>query len=104
VIKHAGQARTSVRLDLTETELVVDVADTERPAPGGRLIPVPPAVPSGTGRGLMGLRERIAIYGGELDAAPRPGGGWRVRARFPVEPLRTGPGYPAIATPAESTP
>ena len=93
VIKHAGQARTSVRLDLSETELVVDVADAGRPAPTGRPIPVPPAVPSGGGRGLMGLRERIAIYGGELDAAPRPGGGWRVRARFPLEPAEAGHRY-----------
>jgi hypothetical protein len=40
------------------------------------------------GRGLIGLRERIGLYGGELDAGPRPGGGWRVRARIPLEGLR----------------
>jgi signal transduction histidine kinase len=105
VIKHAGQAPTVVRLDLTETELVVDVADTGRSSPArrqlgaGRQVLSPTAVPPGTGRGLMGLRERIAIYGGELDAAPRPGGGWRVQARFPVEPLGAGPGlaFPASA-------
>jgi len=87
VIKHAGRAPTTVRLGLSDTELMVDVADTGRPAGPGRQIAVAPtAVPSGAGRGLLGLRERIAIYGGELDAGPRPGGGWRVRARFPVEP------------------
>jgi signal transduction histidine kinase len=93
VIKHAGQAPTTVRLDLSETELVVDIADTGRLAASGRLVPVPPAVPSGAGRGLIGLRERIAIYGGELDAAPRPGGGWRLVARFPVEAAEAGSGY-----------
>jgi signal transduction histidine kinase len=93
VIKHAGKARTRVRLDLSETELVVDVADAGRPAAAGRQVPAPPAVPSGGGRGLMGLRERIALYGGELDAAPRPGGGWRVRARFPLEPAQAGRRY-----------
>jgi signal transduction histidine kinase len=93
VIKHAGQARTNVRLDRSDIDLVVDVADAGRPAPAGRQVPAPPAVPSGGGRGLIGLRERIALYGGELEAAPRPGGGWRVRAHFPVEPLSASLGY-----------
>ena len=111
VIKHAGQAPTTVRLDLSDTELVVDVADAGRPAPyrrrvppGRQVFPAPGAVPSGGGRGLLGLRERIAIYGGELDAAPRPGGGWRVRARFPVEPLRAGPDYSALPASTELRP
>ena len=35
-------------------------------------------------RRLLGLRERVAVYGGELKAAPPEGGGWRVAARLPV--------------------
>jgi len=36
------------------------------------------------GRGLLGLRERLSLYGGQLDAGPRPGGGWQVRAVVPT--------------------
>ncbi|MEU6591315.1 histidine kinase [Streptomyces sp. NPDC046881] len=39
----------------------------------------------GTGRGLLGLRERVAVYGGDLDARRRLGGGFRVRARIPLD-------------------
>jgi signal transduction histidine kinase len=83
VLKHAGKPRTTVRLDYREAELVVEVADAGRPIPAAG--PASSAVP-GSGRGLLGLRERIALYGGELGAGPRPGGGWLVRARLPVDP------------------
>jgi hypothetical protein len=46
------------------------------------------------------LRERITVYGGELDAGPRPGGGWRLAARIPLEPpvaARIPLGPPAVA-------
>jgi signal transduction histidine kinase len=78
VIKHASQARTAVRIEYRPHELLIDVADDGVAAGAGRLQP-------GDGRGLIGLRERIAIYGGDLDAGPRPGGGWRVQARIPLE-------------------
>jgi signal transduction histidine kinase len=76
VIKHAGTARAAVVLDYRPDDLLITVTDDGRPVteaggPGGR--------------GLIGLRERIGLYGGELDAGPRPGGGWRVRARIPLE-------------------
>jgi signal transduction histidine kinase len=95
VLKHAGKPKTTVRLDYAETDLVVEVADAGRPIPAAG--PGPSAVP-GSGRGLLGLRERIALYGGELDAGPRPGGGWLVRARLPIDPAAAaGPGdQPAV--------
>ena len=80
VIKHAGKPATTVSLNYGDGELVLEVADTGRP-----ILAVAPAVPAGAGRGLIGLRERIALYGGVLDARPRPGGGWIVRARFPID-------------------
>ena len=76
VIKHAGQARTAVRLDYRPDELIIDVTD-DGPAVSAR---------PGGGRGLLGLRERVSLYGGEFDAGPRPAGGWRVTARLPLEP------------------
>lgn len=81
VIKHAGKPVTTVRIDYDGGDLVVEVRDA------GRLIPAAGPVVAGAGRGLLGLRERVAIYGGDLDAGPRPGGGWLVRARIPADPL-----------------
>ena len=76
---------------------MVEVADNGRPIPAA--VPAPDAsgvsVPRGAGMGLLGLRERVALYGGELAAGPRPGGGWLVKARMPVEPAQ----IPAEATP-----
>jgi signal transduction histidine kinase len=83
VLKHGGGARAVVRLAYGERELVITVTDDGSPAGYG-----PPGPPGsrGAGRGLIGLRERLGLYGGELDAGPRPGGGWRVRAIIPLEP------------------
>ena len=81
VIKHAGKPRTSVRLDYRDGDLVVEVADAGRAMPA-----VGPILP-GAGRGLIGLRERAALYGGELAAGSAPGGGWLVRARIPADPI-----------------
>jgi signal transduction histidine kinase len=90
VLKHAGKPRTAIRLGYAEADLVVEVADAGRPIPA--VGPASSAVP-GSGRGLLGLRERIALYGGELDAGPQPGGGWLVRARLPIDPAAVaGPG------------
>lgn len=73
VIRHAGQAATAVLLEYG-TELVITVSDDGGGSSDG----------GEPGRGLLGLRERLALYGGELDAGPRPGGGWRLRACVPL--------------------
>jgi signal transduction histidine kinase len=74
-IKHAGRAPTEVvvRWDPEALELVV--SDSGRGA-------TPPA--DGGGHGLVGMRERVRVYGGELTALPRPDGGFVVRARIPL--------------------
>ena len=87
VIKHAGKPQTEVRLSYEPAAVVVEVADNGRPIPAA--VPAPDAsVPRRAGMGLLGLRERVALYGGELIAGPRPGGGWLVKARMPVEPAQ----------------
>ena len=83
VIKHAGRPPTSVRVGYRDGDVVVEVAD------GGAATPPAPAAPAaapvpGAGRGLAGLRERAELYGGKLEAGPRPGGGWLVAARIPA--------------------
>src|SRR5215472_11497610 len=88
VLKHAGPARTVVHVEYRPRELRITTSDDGRPAASS----VAYGQPTGPGgRGLIGLRERIAIYQGELDAGPRPGGGWRICARIPLEPVADGP-------------
>jgi signal transduction histidine kinase len=100
VLKHAGKPRTQVGLDFGDGELTIEVADDGRPVPAAG-----PAPAAAGGRGLLGLRERVALYGGDLTAGPRPEGGWLVRARLPVDLLPAGlpgPCLPAPATRASS--
>jgi signal transduction histidine kinase len=83
VIKHAGKPRTSVRVGCQAGHLVIEVADAGRTM--AVVGPVGASLP-GSGRGLVGMRERAALYGGDLQAGSRPGGGWLVTARIPVDP------------------
>lgn len=77
-IRHAGPARATVCLDYRPDVIVVTVSDDGRGA----------AAPAGAapGHGLAGMRERVALYGGELAAGPQVGGGFRVVAQLPVAP------------------
>jgi signal transduction histidine kinase len=84
VLKHAGPARTAIHIEYRPRELRIKVSDDGRPTDSGVAYRQPPGP---GGRGLIGLRERIAIYHGELDAGPRPGGGWQVSAKIPLEPV-----------------
>ena len=75
VIKHAGRANARVVLGWQADALEIEVADDGRPI----------AMPSAPGHGLIGMRERVALYGGGLETGPRPGGGFALRARLPFE-------------------
>jgi len=76
VARHAGPATAIVRVCYAERDLAVQV-DDDGSGP-------PPGTPAGNGRGIIGMRERAAALGGELQAGARPGGGFRVRARLPL--------------------
>jgi signal transduction histidine kinase len=80
VLKHAG-SRAQARLVLTYTPDRIEVAVDD----DGGAQPGPARLPVG-GHGLVGIRERVSLYGGEFTAGPRPDGGWRVRATLPVSP------------------
>ena len=89
VLKHADRARTTVRIEHCPHDLVVDVANDAPGGGGGGGAGA--GAGGGSGRGLIGLRERTAIYRGSLDAGPRPGGGWRVCAVIPVDETDAAP-------------
>lgn len=74
-VKHARGAQASVAIGYTDACLEVEITDT------GGAGDSPPV--RGSGRGHVGLRERLAVYGGELTAGPAPTGGYRVTARIP---------------------
>jgi signal transduction histidine kinase len=74
-LKHAQADRAQVLVRYGDGEIEVEVADNGTGGGDG----------SGGGHGLVGMRERVAVYGGELEAAPRPEGGFRLRAILPVE-------------------
>jgi signal transduction histidine kinase len=78
VRKHAGgTASATVRIAFEPHTLVVDVADDGRGAATS-------LSGSGSGQGLIGMRERVEIYGGAFTSGPRPGGGYGVRAVLPI--------------------
>jgi signal transduction histidine kinase len=76
-MKHAHADRAEVVVRYRDGELELEVADNGQGAADG----------SGGGHGLVGMRERVAVYGGELEATPRPEGGFRLRARLPLEAM-----------------
>jgi signal transduction histidine kinase len=83
VVRHAGTRHCQVSIDHGDEELTIEVTDDGRGT-----------CAAGTGYGIAGMRERAALLHGELTAAPRPQGGFRVLARLPL---------PAVAASAAGT-
>jgi signal transduction histidine kinase len=74
VLKHAGKARATVVVGYEDEALRIEIADDGRGV-NGRAI--------ADGHGLIGMRERVAVYGGSFEAGPCTGGGFRVAVRLP---------------------
>jgi len=86
VVKHAGPARVHVEIRDDGDALVIEVNDD------GRGLSRPPTGPTGEDgteahHGIVGMRERVALYDGSLSVGPRPDGGFRVFARLPLDAL-----------------
>jgi signal transduction histidine kinase len=78
VMKHSRGSQTEVELRYADTALTVCVTDD-----GTGTTTLPAGVPSGQ-HGLLGMRERVRVFGGQLSAGARPGGGWSVLAVLPL--------------------
>jgi signal transduction histidine kinase len=74
VLKHAGRAQASIVIGYEDAALRLEIEDDGRGVNG--------RAASG-GHGLVGMRERVAVYGGSFEAGPRTGGGFRVAVRLP---------------------
>lgn len=83
-LKHAGADSATVRLSYEPNELAISVEDDGEGLSPERMSNL------GGGHGLAGMEERVALYGGLLQAGRRRGGGFAVRARLPTRPLVPG--------------
>ncbi|MES9523953.1 sensor histidine kinase [Streptomyces capoamus] len=89
-LKHAGPAHARVELRYGPHELTVRVTDDGEGADPAR-------VPTGSGHGLIGMRERAKLYGGTISVGPRSGGGYEVRLALPTSAAERGRGGAAEA-------
>jgi signal transduction histidine kinase len=79
-LRHGGAAPALVVVRYGVDHLEIEVTDEGRGVPAA----VPAGAATTVGHGLVGMRERVSIFGGEFDAGPRPEGGFGVSARIPI--------------------
>lgn len=92
VLKHAGSnASATVTIAYGRSSVTIEIVDDGRGA-------VSSLSEAGGGNGLIGMRERVDIYGGELSAGPRTGGGYAVRAVLPTDDSERPPSVASSAT------
>lgn len=92
-LKHAGDSATAtVALDYRPTELGLTITDTGRGA-------VSALTNGGSGHGLIGMRERVDAYNGQLTAGPIPGGGYQVMVVLPLDQEAARPGITSAEAP-----
>jgi signal transduction histidine kinase len=77
-LKHAGPSHARVTIHYQDDEIELEISDDGTGTENG----------DGPGPGLVGMRERVTLYGGVLQSGKRNGGGYLVRARLPLEPNR----------------
>ena len=74
-LKHSGASRAVVTLEYRPAAVFVAIRDDGRG----------PAASNGTGHGLVGIGERVTIYGGDMYAGPAPEGGFPLHAELPLD-------------------
>ncbi|MFH9352015.1 sensor histidine kinase [Kitasatospora sp. NPDC017646] len=84
-LKHGDGVTAEVTVRYADHSLRVEVLNSGPSVLSGGSVPTGRPEADGAGRGLLGLRERVAVYGGDFDARRRLGGGYRVRARIPLD-------------------
>lgn len=73
-LKHSGATQATVRMSYTRSALLIDIVDDGNAAPAGE----------DGGHGLVGISERVSLFGGAVTAGPAENGGWRVHAELPL--------------------
>ncbi|MFD7429796.1 sensor histidine kinase [Streptomyces sp. NPDC059818] len=101
VVRHAPGARTRVSVGSDGAHLTVLVVNGPPERTGSSLAPLES---TGTGHGLVGMRERVRLTGGTLDTGPLPDGGFRVAARLPLPPAAPPGSAGAASAPAAPPP